>query len=163
MKDRSITITEQAALSRRNWLQRAGCGFGWLGVQALLAEQVGLQDARGDGLGNRAKNPLAPLEPHFPAKAKRVVWIFVNGGPSQVDTWDYKPGLIKADGKSIKEYDSTFSNTTGFFRNSVGNLMKAPFEFTPRGECGKMVSSIFPHLGNHVDKMAFIHSLSPPP
>lgn len=158
MNDRSITSIEQAALSRRNWLQRAGCGFGWLGAQALLAEQGGLQSARGDGLGDRAKNPLAPLEPHFPARAKRVVWIFVNGGPSQVDTWDYKPELMKADGKSIKEYDSTFSNTTGFFRNSVGNLMKSPFEFTPRGECGKMVSSIFPHLGNHVDKMAFIHS-----
>jgi hypothetical protein len=114
--------------------------------------------AFGDGLGDRSRNPLAEREPHFPARAKRVVWIFVNGGPSQVDTWDYKPGLEKADGKSIKEFDASFSNTTGFFRDAVGNLMKSPFEFTPRGQCGKMVSSIFPHLGEHVDKMAFIHS-----
>jgi len=147
-----------SAQTRRAWLQRAGCGFGWLGLQALLQQHGGLQMARGDGLGDRAKSPLAPREPHFPAKAKRVVWIFVNGGPSQVDTWDYKPSLIKADGKSIKEFDATFSNTTGFFQHAVGNLMKSPFEFTPRGQCGKMVSSIFPNLGNHVDKMAFVHS-----
>ena len=148
--------------SRRAWLQNAGCGFGWLGLQSLLAQCAvsprALGDGLGDGLGDRSRNPLAEREPHFAARAKRVVWIFVNGGPSQVDTWDYKPGLEKADGKSIKEFDSSFSNTTGFFRDAVGNLMKSPFEFTPRGQCGKMVSSIFPHLGEHVDKMAFIHS-----
>ena len=140
--------------SRRAWLQNAGCGFGWLGLQSLLAQCTvsprALGDGLGDGLGDRSRNPLAEREPHFPARAKRVVWIFVNGGPSQVDTWDYKPGLEKADGKSIKE--------TGFFPGSAGPLMKSPFEFTPRGQCGKMVSSIFPHLGEHVDKMAFIHS-----
>jgi hypothetical protein len=144
--------------SRRAWLQNAGCGFGWLGLQSLLAQCAVSPRALGDGLGDRSRNPLAEREPHFPSRAKRVVWIFVNGGPSQVDTWDYKPGLEKADGKSIKEFDASFSNTTGFFRDAVGNLMKSPFEFTPRGQCGKMVSSIFPHLGEHVDKMAFIHS-----
>ena len=144
--------------SRRAWLQNAGCGFGWLGLQSLLAQCAVSPSALGDGLGDRSRNPLAEREPHFAARAKRVVWIFVNGGPSQVDTWDYKPGLEKADGKSIKEFDASFSNTTGFFRDAVGNLMKSPFEFTPRGQCGKMVSSIFPHLGEHVDKMAFIHS-----
>ena len=145
--------------SRRSWLQHAGCGFGWLGLQALLSQTAMMPNALADGLGDRSQNPLSPREPHFPARAKRVVWIFVNGGPSQVDTWDYKPGLEKADGKSIKEFDSSFSDTTGFFRNAVGNLMKSPFEFTPRGKCGKMVSSIFPHLGEHVDKMAFVHSM----
>lgn len=144
--------------SRRNWLQQAGCGFGWLGLQAMLADSSMPTNARAEELGNRMLNPLSPREPHFPAKAKRVVWIFVNGGPSHVDTWDYKPGLEKADGKSIKEYDSSFSDTTGFFRHAVGNLMKSPFAFSPRGQCGKMVSSIFPNLGEHVDKMAFIHS-----
>src|SRR5690606_18285007 len=92
------------------------------------------------------------------AKAKRVIWVFINGGPSQVDTWDYKPALEKWDGKSIKEFDPTFKDTTGFFKNAVGALMKSPFEFTPRGQTGKTVSSLFPHLGQHVDKMAFIHS-----
>ncbi len=117
-----------------------------------------LSAANAGGLGDRALHPLAAQPPHFEARAKRVIWIFVNGGPSHVDTWDYKPELEKADGKSIKEYDPHFSNTTGFFKDAVGNLMKSPFEFKPRGQCGKMVSSIFPMLGEHVDKMTFIHS-----
>ncbi len=145
-------------LSRRELLRRAGCGFGMLGLTGLLHEEGLLQHAAAEGLGDRSLNPLAPQPPHFKAGAKRVIWIFINGGASHVDTWDYKPALEKWDGKSMKEFDSTFTNTTGFFKNQVGGLMKSPFKFTPRGECGKMVSEIFPHLGEHVDKMAFIHS-----
>jgi hypothetical protein len=104
------------------------------------------------------KNPMAPRLGHLPATAKRVIWFFVNGGPSHVDTWDYKPALERWDGKSIKDFDPSFKNTTGFFKDAVGGLMKSPFRFSPRGECGKMVSEIFPNLGAHVDKMAFIHS-----
>jgi hypothetical protein len=153
-----------AALTRRAMLRRAGCGAGLLGLAGLLHEQglLGdglLKECRGaDGLGARSLNPLAPQPPHFEARAKHVIWIFVNGGPSHVDTWDHKPALEAWDGKSIKEFDPEFKNTTGFFKNAVGNLMRSPFEFTPRGTCGKMVSSIFPKLGEHVDKMAFIHS-----
>jgi hypothetical protein len=139
-------------------LAKAGCGFGLLGLASLLKDEGILGTAMAEGLGARATNPLAPQPPHFPAKAKRVIWVFVNGGPSQVDTWDYRPELTKWDGKSIKEFAPEFSNTTGFFKDAVGNLMQSPFQFTPRGQCGKMVSSIFPHLGEHVDKMAFIHS-----
>jgi len=144
--------------SRRDWLRRAGCGFGLLGLASLLEEGGWSTPVCADEFGARSLDPLAPVAPHYEAKAKRIIWIFVNGGPSQVDTWDYKPALEKAHGKSIREYDAGFSNTTGFFRDAVGNLMKSPFEFRPRGECGKMVSSLFPHLGEHVDKMAFIHS-----
>lgn len=143
---------------RREMLARTGCGFGLLGLAGLLQDDGLLRTAAADSLGKRALQPLAPQQPHFPAKATRVIWIFVNGGPSHVDTWDYKPALEKWDGKSMTEFDSGFENTTGFFKNAVGNLMKSPFEFRPRGECGKMVSSIFPYLGEHVDKMAFIHS-----
>ena len=146
-------------MDRRNWLRTAGCGFGWLGLQALLNDSGMIKPAMANhGLGERALQPLAAQPSHFPAKAKHVIWIFVNGGPSHVDTWDFKPELVKADGKSIKEFDPGFSNTTGFFKDAVGNLMKSPFEFSPRGQCGKMVSSLFPMLGEHVDKMAFIHS-----
>jgi hypothetical protein len=66
--------------------------------------------------------------------------------------------LEKWSGKSIKEFDGAFDNTTGFFKDAVGGLMPSPFKFSPQGECGKMVSEIFPNLGKHVDKMAFIHS-----
>ena len=143
--------------SRRQWLARAGAGAGALGLACLLADEQ-MTSARAGELGRRALNPLAPTPGHFKARATRVIWIFVNGGPSHVDTWDYKPGLAKWSGKSIREFDSEFKNTTGFFKNSVGNLMPSPFQFTPRGECGKPVASIFPRLGEHVDKMAFIHS-----
>ena len=132
--------------SRRQLLQTAGAGFGSLGLAGLLAEE--------GFLASEAADPLAPKKPHFDCKAKAVIWLFINGGPSHVDTWDYKPELVKQDGKELEGFDKK----TGFFANAVGPLMKSPFEFTPRGQCGKMVSSIFPKLGEHVDKMAFIHS-----
>ena len=68
--------------------------------------------ARGEA-GAASLNPLAPKKPHFPAKAKAVIWLFVNGGPSQVDTWDYKPELDKRDGKPLPNFDKN----TGFFTN----------------------------------------------
>ncbi len=132
--------------SRRDWLRRAGQGFGSLALSSLLADE---------GLANvPPANPLLPKQPHLPARAKSVIWLFINGGPSHIETWDYKPALAKYDGKELEGFDAE----TGFFSKEVGPLMKSPFEFTPRGQCGKMVSSLFPRLGEHVDKMAFIHS-----
>jgi hypothetical protein len=150
-------------LTRRQLLQTAGGGFGFLGLAALLQADgllaSPLEAAGPDDLAGRlAQNPMATRAGHFPPRAKRVIWFFVNGGPSHVDTWDYKPALAKWDGKSIKEFDPAFKNTTGFFKDAVGGLMKSPFRFRQRGECGKSVSEIFPNLGAHVDKMAFIHS-----
>jgi hypothetical protein len=150
-------------LTRRQLLKTSGGGFGLLGLASLLHSEGMLETALAnsgpdDVAGRLAQNPMATRAGHLPAKAKRVIWFFVNGGPSHVDTWDYKPGLARWDGKSIKEFDPTFKNTTGFFKDAVGGLMKSPFRFSPRGECGKMVSEIFPALGGHVDKMAFIHS-----
>lgn len=140
-------------------LKSAGCGFGILGLADLLIREGMLDQASAeDGLGNRSLNPLAPQPGHFEPRAKRVVWIFINGGPSGVDTWNYRPELTKWDGKTIREFDPEFKDTTGFFRNAVGNLMQSPFQFTPRGECGLMVPDIFPHLGEHADRMAVIRS-----
>jgi hypothetical protein len=148
-----------ACWTRRQWLTRTGGGCGFLGLASLLLQGGWATVApAADEAAARGLNPLALRPAHFAAKAKRVIWIFANGGPSHVDTWDYKPGLEKWNGKSIQEFDPKFDNTTGFFQHAVGSLMKSPFEFRPRGQCGKMVSEIFPHLGEHVDKMAFIHS-----
>lgn len=146
-------------VSRRRLLNRAGAGFGMLGLAGLL-QQEGLLESQAPAAttGARSLNPMAPQDPHFDAKATRVIWIFINGGPSHVDTWNYRPELSKWNGKPIRDFDAGFDNTTGFFKNSVGNLMQSPFKFTPRGECGKMVPEIFPHLGGHVDKMSFILS-----
>ena len=126
-------------------LQRCGMGIGSLGLASLLQQE---------GYG-AAKNPLAAKQPHFKTKAKSVIWLFINGGPSHVDTWDYKPELEKRNGQALEGFD----RFTGFFANAVGGLMKSPFEFKKHGQCGKPVSSIFPNLSQHVDKMAFIHSV----
>lgn len=125
-------------------LKQAGMGIGSLGLASLL-QQEGLA---------AGSNPMAARRPHFKTKAKAVIWLFINGGPSHVDTWDYKPELARRDGQALEGFDKF----TGFFSNAVGGLMKSPFEFKQHGQCGKHVSSIFPHLSQHVDKMAFIHS-----
>jgi hypothetical protein len=148
------------SFSRRAFLNRAGGGFGLIGLAGMLQDQGMLERPAmaSDGLGNLALDPMAPRPGHFLPRAKHVIWFFVNGGPSQVDTWDYKPGLSRWNGKSIKQFNPSFSDTTGFFKDQVGALMQSPFKFTPRGQCGKLVSELFPCLGEHVDKMAFVHS-----
>jgi len=143
-----IAMTPQH--TRRNWLARCGLGAGTLALADLMHRNGLLAADNGVSL-----NPLAPKPAHFPGKAKAVIWIFANGGMSQVDTWDYKPELAKFHGKPLPGFDKS----TGFFTNSVGPLMKSPFEFKQYGECGKWGSTLFPHLTKHVDKMAFVHSL----
>jgi hypothetical protein len=132
-------------------------GFGLMGLAALLESQG--QTAIAASASTSAASPLTAKLPHFAAKARSVIWLFINGGPSQVDTFDYKPALAKWQGKSLKEFDSSFKDTTGFFRNQVGGLMPSPFQFRQHGESGKWVSNLFPNLARHVDKMAFIHSV----
>src|SRR5262249_50890751 len=115
---------------------------------------AGLLEREGLLAKPQAVNPLAARESHFPAKAKSVIWLFLNGGPSQVDTFDYKPELAKHDGQELKGFDKN----TGFFTNEVGPLMKSPFKFQRYGASGTWASEIFPHLSKHVDELAFIHS-----
>ncbi|MEK6239111.1 MAG: DUF1501 domain-containing protein, partial [Planctomycetales bacterium] len=138
-------------LSRRHLLKQAGGGAGMLALAALLQQEGLLSPAAAAAPG---LNPLAPREPHFPTKAKSVIWLFMNGGPSHVDTWDYKPELAKQDGKELEGFDKN----TGFFTNQVGPVMKSPFKFAQHGESGAWVSEIFPSMAKHVDKMAFLHS-----
>src|SRR5262245_4082462 len=140
--------------SRREFLRRAGGGFGMVALAGLLGRE-GLLSS--DALGGELNtlNPLAPKQSHFPAKAKSVIWLFINGGPSQVDTWDYKPELNKRDGQELKGFDKN----TGFFTDQVGPLMKSPFTWKQHGRSGTWVPDIFPEMAKHVDDMAFIHSL----
>ncbi len=140
----------QLTYNRRQLLARSGAGAGLIGLTSLLGSEGLLQG--GDALGST--DPLAPRQPHFEPKAKAVIWLFINGGPSHVDTWDYKPELNNSDGKELEGFDKF----TGFFSAQVGPLMKSPFSFAQHGESGKFVSEIFPNLSQHVDKMAFVHS-----
>jgi hypothetical protein len=130
--------------SRREFLRVTGSGAGLLALAALLE----CDEARA------APDPMAPRKGHFPARARNVIWLFMNGGPSQVDTWDYKPDLEKHDGQELAGFDAT----TGFFADQVGPIMKSPFRFARHGQSGTWVSEVFPHLAAHVDEMAFIHS-----
>ncbi len=132
-------------ISRRRLFQTAGGGFGWLALQAMLHQ---------NSLASAA-NPLAARQPHFTPRAKSVIWLFMNGGPSHVDTWDYKPELQKRNGQPLPGFDPK----TGFFPDAVGPLMASPFEWKQYGQSGTWGSSLFPKLTQHVDKMAFIHSL----
>ena len=138
------------SISRREMLRKAGGGAGMLALATLLQDS-GLLVPGGVAA---AANPLAARPPHFPAKARSVIWLFMNGGPSQVDTWDYKPELIRSDGKELKGFDKK----TGFFTEAVGPLMKSPFAWAQHGQSATWVSDLFPHVARHVDKMAFIHS-----
>ncbi len=129
-----IASAHRGFATRRDFLSRTGSGFGALALAALLEGE-----ARGDS--NRLPvNPLASRPGHFPGKAKSVIWLFLNGGPSQVDTWDYKPELEKRHGQELKGFDKD----TGFFTDQVGPLMKSPFKFAQHGQAGTWASEIFP-------------------
>ncbi len=135
--------------SRRDFLRRAGGGFGMLALAGLLQQERLLGESITPG-----PNPMAPRPGHHPARARAVIWLFINGGPSHVDTWDYKPELERRHGQQLAGFDPN----TGFFRDQVGPIMRSPFRFRRHGQSGKWVSEIFPHLARHVDRMAFIHS-----
>lgn len=133
--------------SRRDLLRRCGGGAGLIGLATLLRDERLLGSTP-------ALNPLAARPPQHVGKARSVIWLFMNGGPSQVDTWDYKPELARRDGQELEGFDKN----TGFFTGNVGPLMKSPFQWAQHGQSGAWVSELFPHLSRHVDRMAFLHS-----
>ena len=101
-----------------------------------------------------AAHPYAPRPPHFHPKAKNVLVIFLRGAVSQLETWDYKPELIKLDGKPLKDGPAVT------FQGPAGELARPQYRFRPRGETGKMVSDMLPHLAELTDEFAFVHSLT---
>ncbi|HSG68812.1 MAG TPA: DUF1501 domain-containing protein, partial [Planctomycetaceae bacterium] len=134
--------------NRRNFLKHAGLGAGSLALAGLLQDEGLLSQAEA-----APANPLAVKPPHFAPKAERVIWLFMPGSPSQVDTFDYKPHLQKCDGQKLDGADPQ----TGFFTTS-GKVLKSPFQWSQYGESGAWASEIFPHMTRHVDDMAFIYS-----
>jgi hypothetical protein len=130
--------------TRRELLQRTAVGFGSLALAGLCAGEPGVQ---------AAADPLAPRQPLFPARARRVIFLFMSGGPSQVDTFDPKPLLTRDDGKPLP-----FAKPRVQF-NSTGNLLKSPWEFRQYGESGLWVSDLFPHVAKRVDDLCLIHSI----
>src|SRR5262245_42504860 len=137
--------------TRREFLWEVGSGFGAVALTGLFAADGRFARAEGPG---RFLNPMAPKPPHFPGKAKSVIFIFCYGGPSHIDTFDYKPKLYELDGKTIPV--KTFGR--GGHKNE-GRVVGPKWQFKQYGQCGKRVSDLFPHLAQKVDDLAFIHSL----
>src|SRR5436309_7932277 len=132
-------------LSRRDMLRRVGAGFGCLGLASVLAKPQAASAAA-------ATNPLAPKSPHFAARATRVIFLFMNGGPSHVDTFDPKPMLGKHHGErppdSVKRA-----------RNLGGTLMGSPFAFAPAGRSGIEVSELYPEVAGCIDDLCVVRSM----
>jgi hypothetical protein len=137
-------------LTRRDFLGRCGMGFGLVGLANLLGpELLGPALAAEAGSDN---SPLAPKAPHFPGKAKRVIHIFANGGPSHVDTFDPKPMLAKLHGQQLPMSNLPTERRTGA-------AFQSPFAFKKYGQSGIEVSELFPHVAANIDDIAVIRSM----
>jgi len=139
----------RAAGTRREWLRTSANGFGAVALAALLAD--GTLAAPGDG---PSRNPLAPRQPPTEAKAKNVIFLYMDGGPSQVDTFDPKPRLAREHGQPIKMKVPP----TQF--DDIGTVLKSPWAFHNRGASGIPVSDLFPHVGSCADDLAVIRSMT---
>ncbi|TWT62210.1 DUF1501 domain-containing protein [Rubinisphaera italica] len=145
-----ISINGRQLLNRRGFLNESATALGSIALldllanDRLLAEQPAINPA----------HPFAPRASHYPAKAKNVIVIFCAGAVSQLETWDYKPELIKYDGQPLK------GGPAVTFQGPAGDLARPQYEFRQRGETGKWVSEMIPHLAELTDDIAFVHSLT---
>jgi hypothetical protein len=144
-------------LDRRNFLGQAAGGLSGVALASLLARDGLLAGEQVEPWRPEidAAAPLHARGSHFPGKVKRVLMIFCSGACSQLDTWDYKPELIKRDGQPMPGHENVVT-----FQGKLGNLTKSPWQFRPRGQCGKYTSDLLPRLGELVDDMCFIHSMT---
>jgi hypothetical protein len=127
------------SFSRRQILKTTSCGFGYLALAGLLKRTARAASA---------EHPLAAKKPHFTPRAKRVIFMFMQGGPSHVDTFDYKPGLERDDGKAASDV-----------AKANRKLMKSPWKFSPAGQSGLMISELFPNLAKHADDLCLLNSM----
>src|SRR5207253_3791544 len=146
-------------MTRRQALCHAGTGMGMLGLFGLLGDAGYLGTslraagpAGGEKAGSASRGSLAPRAPHFPAKAKHVIHIYLNGGPSQVDTFDPKPLLKKFEGKPLPQGNLTTERKTG-------TALPSPFRFKKYGQSGIEVSEIFARTAEHIDDLCVIRSM----
>jgi hypothetical protein len=146
--------------TRREFVWEAGAGFGSVALTGLFAQdgwpgpQAPVLQASEPPASTPFRSPMAPKQPHFDAPAKAVIFLFMYGGPSHIETFDYKPKMYDLDGQTIPV--KTFGR--GGHRNQ-GRAVGPKWKFQQYGQCGKWVSDLFPHLATRVDDMAFIHSM----
>ena len=153
--------------NRREMLQWCANGFGAVALSALSADRTFASDANSLSSSplsssplspsSLSSSPLSPKAPHFPPRAKHVIFLYMDGGPSQVDTFDYKPQLEKFDGKDPKQVIGKLAPTQ--FDN-VGKVLKSQWKFSQHGEAGHWISTLFPHLSEVSDELAMIKSMT---
>ena len=131
-------------LNRREMLGRCAGGFGAVALSGLLADQV----------YGKAESPFAPRNTHHKPKAKNVIFLYMDGGVSQVDSFDYKPRLEKDHGKPF----SAKINPTQF--DNIGKTLKSPWNFQKYGQCGLEVSDLFPYVGKMADDLCVVRSMT---
>jgi hypothetical protein len=131
--------------SRRQWLQSAACGFGGLALAGLLGERAA------------AANPLTARTPHFAPRAKRIIFLFMAGGVSHVDSFDYKPLLEREDGR-MRPFDDA-RNLARSGKGAESRVMKSLWKFSQRGQSGKWTSELFPEMSRRVDDLCFLHGM----
>src|SRR5215813_847870 len=129
-------------LPRRTMLRQSAAGFGLLGLRAMMAAEAA------------APSPLAPKIPHFPPKVKRVIFLFMHGGPSSIDTFDPKPRLYTDNGKPVP-----FKRGLTFGEDGVRGLMKPQWEFKQYGQSGIPVSDLFPNVATCADDLCVVRSM----
>ncbi len=154
MKDATLSNAGRWMLDRREFLRFGGTGLSSIALLSLLAEQklLGKEPLRPQW---SPEQPCAPRPPHFAPKARNLVVIFCSGALSHLDAWDYKPELIKHHDQPMPGKDKLIT-----FQGENGNLVKPLWEFRPRGESGKMVSDMLPHLAELADDLCFVHSMT---
>src|SRR5581483_10413149 len=138
-----------SCFSRRELLARSGTGFGMLGLASLLSSDGWLAPAEA---ASGYANPMAPREPHFAGRAKHVIHLFMNGGPSQVDTFDPKPSLEKYAGQNLPTENLRTERKTGA-------AYPSPFKFQKYGQSGIEVSELFNRVAESIDEIAVIRSM----
>ncbi len=139
------------AASRRSFLRDAANGFGSLALTALL-----LQRAAAEQNAGRRPSPLTPKPPHFPARAKRIIFLFMKGGPSQMDLFDYKPRLVEGSGEALPYRLPNTEATVGLDNTT---LLGPVSGFRPRGDCGLLMSDLLPHLGRCADDLCVLRAV----
>ncbi len=140
----------QASLSRRQFLNRTWNGIGAMGLAGLLGDEL--------QASTQTSNPLTPKQPHFPRKAKHCIFLFMQGGVSQMDAFEYRPRLRELHGKPIPGTPTISGELQG--RLSFPHVcIGSQFEFQRHGQTGRYLSELFPHLAHHVDDLAFVHGI----
>lgn len=155
--ENQLTHAGRSLLNRRIFLANTSTGLGAIALTQVLKEQGLLADDKKEQPYRpliRPANPHAPRAPYQHAAAKNVLVLFMAGACSQLETWDYKPELIKRDGTPLADGPAVT------FQGPAGNLARPQYRFRPYGETGKMVSDLIPHLAKQVDDFAFVHTLT---